>query len=285
MSDCGDVPGGGGGRGVGGVVVAGAKDVWFAGFGKGRGRHFLQSGYSGVVHIVVFILTVLLLPVSLLSDDEPNTLLDVAALPATTEAALLCLAFPQTLRHWLGVCRAGLVTLDVGVRLPGGGQVVEDVQGLLVGVARHADLVVRNALLALTVVQVLAGSLLVVQTVRAGAGGVAGSFVSDHNDHRHDDDEGEDDNADDADNDVHDDQVGLSWSPHWIKQSLPERSVATPPRLPPYQLRSGHVGGHEVGDLPYVALRVHGYEDVEDLLVEVVDPHSVLLWLAGVFAS
>ena len=48
-SDCGDVPGagagggGGGGRGVGGVVVAIAKDIWFAGFGKGRGRHFLKS--------------------------------------------------------------------------------------------------------------------------------------------------------------------------------------------------------------------------------------------------
>ena len=45
MSDCGDVPGGGGsgGRGVGRVVVAGAKDIWFAGFGQGGGCHLLQQ--------------------------------------------------------------------------------------------------------------------------------------------------------------------------------------------------------------------------------------------------
>ena len=76
MSDGGDVPGGGRGRGVGRVVVAGAaQDIWFAGFGKGGGRHFLQSGYPGVVDIVIFILTVLLLSVTLLSDDKSHSLL------------------------------------------------------------------------------------------------------------------------------------------------------------------------------------------------------------------
>ena len=115
---------------------------------------------------------------------------------------------------------------------------VEDVETILI-VTVHGDLVLRDTFLALTVSNIRAG--VVVESVGTFPVIVTGCLISNDNDDCDNDNEGEDDNTDDTHNDVHDHEVWLRWSPHRIKQSLSERSVAVG-RGGSYQLWAWHVG-------------------------------------------